>query len=58
MCELCEEEDGCKHIDGNLIAYPLNADDWQAIYLYLRYSYLPFIHAIILRAQAREGQKL
>lgn len=56
MCNFCGEADGCKYTAGTMGEIPeLTADDWKAIYLHIRYSHLPFMHSIIVRAKEREG---
>jgi hypothetical protein len=53
MCNYCGETDGCRFTKGRITDAPLSRDDWNEIYLFMRYSYLPFIHAIIARAYRR-----
>ena len=55
MCEFCGSTDGCKPTDGLITVYPLTKDDWQDLYQFMKYSYLPFVHSIIIRAQKQAG---
>lgn len=58
MCELCAGRDGCRPKHTLLKSEPLNADDWAEVYHFMKYSYLPFIHAIVARARKRAGISL
>lgn len=55
MCSYCGETDGCKFTKGAITDAPLSKDDWKSIYLFMRYSYLPFIHGVVFRAHERNG---
>lgn len=58
MCELCKSKDGCEPIPGARITdHHLTKEDWSDLYKYMRYSYLPFVHAVILRAKRRQEKQ-
>ena len=55
MCDYCGEKIGCKWTGGKLNHEPnLTADDWKLIFDFIKLIQLPFLHKVIMRANARK----
>lgn len=52
-CSICGKSNGCNFTDGKLVNEPFIADDWKKIYDFIRFIYLPFIHAVMGKARER-----
>ena len=55
MCNFCGESDGCKMVGGNAFQYSFNVSDWEKLYRFMRFVYLPFIHSLVIAARFRDG---
>ncbi len=53
-CSICGSSDGCNFTDGRIINEPFIADDWSEIYNFMRFKYLPFVHAVVGKARERK----
>jgi len=58
MCELCHGKDGCIPTGKRLSeSNELTVEDWDAVYRFWKYIWLPFLHSVIMRARKRQSKE-
>lgn len=58
MCKYCGAKDGCTYLGLYMVeldrqGYDMRKGDWQDIYWFMKYVYLPFMHRIAQRVLDR-----
>lgn len=58
MCNYCGSTDKACHRKGGYLrdVASLTADDWRKMYNFIREVELPFVHSLILSAEAKAGR--
>lgn len=54
-CPICGSMDGCVPSHGLMRDFPLSVEDWRYIYMFMKYTELPFLHHVALMALNRKN---